>query len=276
MTLVKATLTLVDRNGTETGKPVEVQFNPQSLRLSRRSMGATGLQREGSAGAQQTQVANSTSYSASLSVELMFDTSTTGKNVQDSTLAVASMMARNPQGNNSAGAPVSPVRFQWGVFVFYCRIDSMDETLDYWSDQGVPLRSTVTLSLNEVSLDQRPPLPSAPAGSGAGAGAGLGGGIGAGFSAGLSAGVGVSAGVSAGASFGASAGFSAGAGFGASAGFSAGAAVGTTPLTVTQAGDTLQSLSARAGVDWKVVAEANGVDNPRQVQAGVLVNLQVG
>ena len=72
------------------------------------------------------------------------------------------------------------------------------------------------------------------------------------------------------------AGVSASAGFGAQAGFSAGASVGTTPLTVTQSGDTLQSLSARAGADWKAVAEANGVENPRQLPPGVVVNLKVG
>ena len=103
----------------------------------------------------------------------------------------------------------------------------------------------------------------APAGSSgsSGGGAGAGAGLSAGFSAGFSAG--------------ASAGFSAGAsaGFSAQAGFSAGASVGTSPLTLSQSGELLQSLSARAGVDWKAVASANGIDNPRQLQGGTVLNL---
>jgi nucleoid-associated protein YgaU len=35
-------------------------------------------------------------------------------------------------------------------------------------------------------------------------------------------------------------------------------------------------MSAQAGVDWKVVAEANNIDNPRLLDAGAVVNLNVG
>ncbi len=80
----------------------------------------------------------------------------------------------------------------------------------------------------------------------------------------------MSAGVSAGASAGFSAGVSAG------AGFSAGAAIGTQPLTLAQSGDSLQSLSARAGADWKAVAAANNVDTPRLLQAGAVLLGQDG
>jgi nucleoid-associated protein YgaU len=80
-------------------------------------------------------------------------------------------------------------------------------------------------------------------------------------------------------------GFSARASFsaGASAGFSAqtsvnaGIAAGTTPLTLTQAGDTVQGLTSRAGLSasWKAVASANNIDNPRKVDPGTVLNLNV-
>ena len=53
----------------------------------------------------------------------------------------------------------------------------------------------------------------------------------------------------------------------------AGVAVGTTPLTLAQAGESLQTLAGRAGVDWRTVAAANNIDNPRLVQAGTVVDL---
>src|SRR5437762_954655 len=104
------------------------------------------------------------------------------------------------------------------------------------AQQGVTAQNTgssASLSL-ELFFEKRQ---AQGGGGGAGASAGSGGGVSASASAGISAGIGAS--VSAG------------------AGFSAGAAVGTTPLTLAQSGDTLQSLTARAGVDWKAVASAN-------------------
>lgn len=56
---------------------------------------------------------------------------------------------------------------------------------------------------------------------------------------------------------------------------SVGASVGTTPLTFAEGGESLQSLSARAGADWRAVAEANNIDNPRALQAGAAINLNV-
>jgi hypothetical protein len=53
---------------------------------------------------------------------------------------------------------------------------------------------------------------------------------------------------------------------------------GTTPMTATPAGASLQGMVAGAGLsaDWKAVASANGIENPRNLAAGSLVNLQVG
>src|SRR5690606_22887285 len=49
---------------------------------------------------------------------------------------------------------------------------------------------------------------------------------------------------------------------------------GTQPLQMARAGDTIQAAAARAGVsDWKGVAIANGIENPRLVSPGALLNL---
>jgi hypothetical protein len=51
--------------------------------------------------------------------------------------------------------------------------------------------------------------------------------------------------------------------------------VGTAPLTPASAGDTLQGLAERAGrgVDWQGIAAANGIENPRLLAPGQLVNV---
>ena len=89
--------------------------------------------------------------SATLSLELLFDTSRTGKNVQNTTLQIAGMLG--PVDTSGTETQVTLVQIQWGAFLFNGSINSMEETLDLFSDQGVPLRSTVSLSLTEVQLE---------------------------------------------------------------------------------------------------------------------------
>jgi len=146
------------------------------------------------------------------------------------------------------------VLFGWGTFIFCGQIQSMTETLDFFSEDGVPLRSTVKLTMTEVPLDRGDP--------------GMLGKVVASGAVGFSASVGSSAGVGAGA----------GVGFSASASLNAGISVGTTPLTLAQAGDSLQALAGRAGIDasWKAVAAANNIDNPRTIPPGTPLNLNVG
>lgn len=271
MAVTLATLTPFQNNNRDldTGRRVTAQFNPQSLKLGFRSRAGsqppTRLTDEGSTGSSAAAAKQVTGFTATLSaLEFLFDTSETGEDVRKTTLKIVGML-------QAAGTNNTPlVQFQWGSFLFNGTITSVDETIDYFSDAGVPLRATVTFAMenNEPSLA----APSSTAGVGGGAGGGAGfsagvsGGVSGGFSAGVSAGAGFSAGISAGVSGGVSGGV----------GISAGASVGTTPLTVTPQGASIQAMAAGAGADWKTVAAANGIDNPRAVQAGTVVNLNVG
>jgi Contractile injection system tube protein/LysM domain len=219
MAPVKATLEVIE--GSNKGVKVTVHFNPQSLRVTYRTAGTTGKLAKSQQTEKQEATAQQTGFGSGLSVELLFDTSQSGEDVRNTTLKIARMM--QPEVKDSADtAPAVPlVRFSWGTFLFHGNIQSMDETLDLFSEQGVPLRATVSLSMNEVALGNEGSSPGA---------------------AGTSS--------------------------------SAGEAVGTTPLTLSQAGDTLQSLAARAGIDWKAVGNANNVDNPRHIVAGTVLNLR--
>jgi len=54
-----------------------------------------------------------------------------------------------------------------------------------------------------------------------------------------------------------------------------GAAPGTAPLTEAPSGSSLPSLAASLGTngDWQSIAAANGIENPRLLQPGQLINL---
>jgi len=234
--------------GKALGEPLKVDFDPQSLLLTYSSYGGGGDQTPNKEDRVQNTTAQGTGDTTTLGMTLLFDSSRTNESVQSRTDHLVQLARLKPE-TKPATLPI--VCFQWGHFMFVGRIQSMNQTLDFFSAEGVPLRATVVLTLQWVAppdpnAGRPPPNPSATFGAGAGIGAG--------------------------ASFGASAGAS----FGAGASFSASASVGTTPLTLSQSGDSVQAIAARAGVavSWKAVAAANGIDNPRLIPPGTVLNLR--
>jgi hypothetical protein len=213
MALVKALLEVVE--GSNKGLNVVVHFNPQSLRLGYRTTGFAGTVKRKKRVEKQEVVAQQTDYESDLSMELLFDTSQSDQDVRlDTTITLAEMIQQNVK--TTAMVPI--VRFSWGTFLFVGIISSMDETLDLFSEQGVPKRATVNLSMNGVALERG--KEESPGG---------------------------------------------------------GAGIGMTPLTLSQAGDTLQNLVGRLTRtgSWKATASANNIDNPRLMQAGTVLNLNV-
>lgn len=253
MVLEKATLTVIDQNtkqpSTDPNLKVEAHFNPQTLQVTYRNAGDQGKSVDQRQSATQGAPLQQTGYLADLSIDLLFDTTTTGNDVRNITSKIVRMIKGdtkkdNQQQQNPASAPARElVQFCWGTFLFNGSVQSVTETLEFFSERGVPLRSTAKVGLNGVELDRSNPS----------AFAGLG----------LSLSVGLAVG-------------GAGAGFSASVSLNAGIAVGTAPLTLAKAGDTLQSLAGRASTDWKAIASANNIDNPRMVPPGTVLNLNVG
>ncbi len=123
---------------------VNFQFNPQTLKLTISNRNAGGEQPGGST--KQHIGATSTK----LSVELLFDTSNEGTNVRLLTERVEYFL--RPKGKAPRHSTPPGVRFEWGTFLFEGVVDSMDETLDYFSAEGVPLRATVALSLSHQKI----------------------------------------------------------------------------------------------------------------------------
>ena len=54
-------------------------------------------------------------------------------------------------------------------------------------------------------------------------------------------------------------------------------AAGTQPLTQAPAGSTVQGMAAQQGLgdNWQAIAQANGIENPRLLAPGQLINLNV-
>ncbi|HEX8281807.1 MAG TPA: hypothetical protein VF588_00395 [Pyrinomonadaceae bacterium] len=133
-------------------KTVDVQFNPQTLKVSFSNKNAGGDQPGGSS---KQFVGSGTTK---LSVELLFDTTADGTDVRKHTEAVAFYIKADAGSGSGSGSNRVPpgVQFEWGSFIFRGTIESMDETLEYFSEEGVPLRANISLSISRQEIEFLP------------------------------------------------------------------------------------------------------------------------
>ena len=152
---------------------VDVQFNPATLKVS-----LSNTLRENPRGGNSRSAQFVDKSSSSLAVELIFDTT----HIDSQAEAIYRERAQAEGRDRQAVAPGSDVRlltkpiaetfckpvesgdqmqapqrclFQWGAFEFLGMVDSFDETLDFFSPEGRPLRATVALKLSEARYQFR-------------------------------------------------------------------------------------------------------------------------
>jgi Contractile injection system tube protein len=142
-------------NGDTPGKTVTVQFNPQSLKSNYSNQSSEGVQPQGSSpqfvGTGVTK----------LSMELWFDvtlpladgTPTPNGDVRKLTDDITYFIrVKNTNSSDQQIRTPPKLRFEWGSFRFSGVMESMDETIDLFSSDGVPLRANVTISLSKHDL----------------------------------------------------------------------------------------------------------------------------
>ncbi len=134
------------------GAEQAVDFNPATLKVSLTNK----LQEEGQGGdgpnAQHTR-----STTAKLEMELVFDSTEDGADVRDRTGPIKAMALVA----FDSLVPPPQVSFTWGRFLFAGVIESLNETLEFWSAEGVPLRAVLQVVMqqigDEISGDGVPP-----------------------------------------------------------------------------------------------------------------------
>ena len=229
--LVKAELHEIDLAKPEEAakKKVPVQFNPETLKVSFANQiqtpeggggGGSGDQRGGAA--QQFVGAGTTK----LTLQLWFDVNAPqeGEEVLDvrkMTEKVTYFITPAPDKKDKKKFIPPGVRFIWGSFQFDGIMESIEESLEFFSSEGIPLRASMTLNLTQQKIDTYKFPKDAPARL---------------------------------------------------------ALPGTRELTAVEDGATAQDLASKAGKgdDWQSVAAANGIENPRQLQAGMLLDMDAG
>jgi hypothetical protein len=212
-------------------KWVTVQFNPETLKVSfaNQVTAPSGGDQNGPA-ARQFVGAGTTK----LGLQLWFDVTSplpekekNENDVRELTRKVAHFITPQKDPKDPKKFVPPAVRFLWGSFKFDGMMDSMEESLEFFSPEGRPLRASVTISLSQqkiqfLSGSADPERQARPAGPGS-------------------------------------------------------RTPGGAPLTQSKSGETLQGIAAGAGKagNWQAIAAANGIENPRLLEPGRLINLNV-
>ena len=271
------------------GKTLTVQFNPESLKLSYANQVKEQPNASGGGGAaarsNQSQGSPARQFvgtgTTKLAVQLWFDcaAATSAPFITDDVRRITAQVLYffkpkpAPAGATDTSQRTPPgLRFSWGNFLFDGIVESIEENVEFFSPKGEALRASMTLNMVQQDIlvpalgadtSTRSARPLWPASDGqslqglqdaakaAGKSSGAAGKSPAGQGLGTGSGAGAGAGVGAGA--GAGVGVGVGGGRGAGAGLSSGAAF-------------------RSG-GWQAVALANGIENPRAIPPGTLIDL---
>jgi hypothetical protein len=215
------------------GKTTTVQFNPESLKVTFANQlvqpgngGANGTGDQSNQAGRQFVGAGTTKLALLLWFDVGSQDADSGErkaDVRDLTKDVAFFITPRQEGNSYLPPAV---RFSWGSFHFDGYLDSLEENLDFFSADGIPLRASISLNMSQQKIQEF-----------SGSGGSLGGSP------------------------------------PGSPGFSKGG-LGTAPLTAARAGSSLQAMIG-GGQDWKSVAAANNIENPRSLDPGALINLNL-
>lgn len=217
------------KNKKSGGKEITVQFNPESLKVSFSNQIETPTGTGDQSGTPPRQFVGA--GTTKLALQLWFDVNaplpvgalSSGQTKVDDVRKLTEEVAYFITPRKEGGTFIPPaVRFLWGTFQFDGLMESLEESLEFFSGEGRPLRASVSLSLTKQKItkfdfgeaDQPPTSNPAP---------------------------------------------------------------GRQPLTQAQGGSTLQGLASSQGKgdNWQAIAEANGIENPRLLEPGQLIDMNI-
>ena len=211
-------------------QPVNVQFNPESLKVTYSNQVATSDNKGAQTGTAALQHVGT--GTTKLAVQLWFDinhptaSDAAPRDVRELTGQVSFFIAPKGDGKSPESFFVPAVKFVWGAFTFVGVMESLEETLELFSSDGRPLRASITFGLTQQSIMA----------------------------------------------------FKGGTRLPATGRAASGKPTGTTPLTQATSGASIQGMAdalGSAGKSWQDIASANGVENPRFLKPGELIDINL-
>lgn len=136
------------------GKKVSVQFNPETLKVSFANQLVQpqgGDQAAGNTGRQFVGAGTT-----KLGLTLWFDVTAMTENAVDDvrrlTQQVVFFMTPTPDKKDKKKMVPPAARFVWGSFLFDGIVEALEESLEFFSPDGKPLRAQVTLTLGQQKI----------------------------------------------------------------------------------------------------------------------------
>jgi hypothetical protein len=136
------------------GQTVEVQFNPETLKLTFANeikQPEGGDQKSGTSGRQFVGAGTT-----KLALQLWFDVTAMEENAVDDVRRLTSKVVyfMTPQDSDEDPTKKAPpgVRFQWGTFLFDGMVEALEESLEFFSPDGKPLRSSISLTMSQQKI----------------------------------------------------------------------------------------------------------------------------
>ena len=139
-------------------KNCQVQFNPETLKVSFSNQ----ISKPESSGTTKGKPAKQFvgPGTTKLSLQLWFDVTapmppgqTAEQDVRKLTKKVAYFITPKPGESDEKKIP-PVVRFSWGSFQFDGIMESLEESLEFFSSEGIPLRASVALSLTQQKITE--------------------------------------------------------------------------------------------------------------------------
>ena len=128
--------------------PVDVQFNPETLKVNYYNQLSGGVSSVSSA---RQFVGTDTTK---LSLDLWFDVTVLADNDPNNKIDDVRILTKKiidfitPKEKTAESQHIPPgVRFIWGSFMFDGVMDSINENLEFFSEDGMPLRASVSISI---------------------------------------------------------------------------------------------------------------------------------
>lgn len=156
-----ATIGVVTGGNDEVADPIPVHFNPVSLQLQvSNELKDTGNQQR------KQFIAKTTTK---LTMDLIFDTTDNGEDVTKTTRKLQAFLAPPAPPGKPPPKEIPPplVLFDWGTLRFKGIAEGYKETIDFFSANGVPLRSSINLTLSRQDAVFDKPGGDAPSDAGA-------------------------------------------------------------------------------------------------------------
>jgi len=136
------------------GKQIDVQFNPDSLKVTYANQVVQpegGNQAAGTAGRQFVGAG-----ATKLALTLWFDVTAMTENAVDDVRRLTKDVIHfmSPKKSEQDASKLAPpgTRFSWGSFIFDGMVEGLEETLEYFSPEGKPLRASIALTLAQQKI----------------------------------------------------------------------------------------------------------------------------